>query len=215
MMYAFLTLGDGTEIVHSEMRSDKTVRVYVEKPNTEHGFLSASCILPQYAWQEVCGFTSQYISLYEEVIRSTAHLILRFSQEGGIGNLKSKRGGPNKWNAPKTVDYYLEQGCSRPMAQYYASGRKTIVGVVANDDFTLMLTFDNGEVRRLDMKPYLRPETIFEPFMKLQNFRRVYFDETHSVCWDIDPNIDSKEVWSNKVDICPDVCYVDSIPVNG
>ena len=80
MMFAFLTLDDGTEIVYSEMRPDKTVKVYIEKPNGEYGFLSAACILPDYIWQEVCGFTSQEISLYEEMIRSTAHLILRFSK---------------------------------------------------------------------------------------------------------------------------------------
>ena len=87
MMFAFLTLEDGTEIVHSETRPDKTVKVYIEKPDEECGFLSAACILPDYIWQEVCGFTSQKISLYEELIRSTAHLILRFSHMGGIGGI--------------------------------------------------------------------------------------------------------------------------------
>lgn len=33
--------------------------------------------------------------------------------------------------------------------------------------------------------------------------------------WDIDPNIDSNKVWSNKVDLCPDGCYIDSVPVGG
>ena len=31
MMYPFMTLDDGTEIVHSEMREDGTVKVYIEK----------------------------------------------------------------------------------------------------------------------------------------------------------------------------------------
>ena len=33
MMYPFLTLDDQTEIVHSEMREDGTVKVYLEKPD--------------------------------------------------------------------------------------------------------------------------------------------------------------------------------------
>ena len=38
MMYPFLTLDDQTEIVHSEMRSDGSVKVYIEKPDSKDGF---------------------------------------------------------------------------------------------------------------------------------------------------------------------------------
>ena len=86
MMYPFLTLDDGTEIVHSEMRSDNTVKVYVEKPDEKDCFHHAACILPGYTWQDVAGFDSAAIARYEEIIRSTAHLILRFAQEGGFDN---------------------------------------------------------------------------------------------------------------------------------
>lgn len=110
------------------------------------------------------------------------------------------------------VECYLKKGVPRPMAEYFASGRKKIIAVTANDDFTLRITFDNGEIRTLDMKPYLCPGSVFEPFMQLENFKRVYLDEQHSICWDIDPNVDSNERWDNKIDICPDCCYVDSVP---
>ena len=30
-----------------------------------------------------------------------------------------------------------------------------------------------------------------------------------------DPNVDSEVVWNNKVDLCPDCCYVDSVPYGG
>lgn len=84
MMFPFLTLDDQTEIVHSEMRADGTVKVYLEKPDTEDCFHSAACILPGYKWQDIEGFTQEEISRYQQVIESTAHLILRFSQEGGF-----------------------------------------------------------------------------------------------------------------------------------
>ncbi len=84
MMYPFLTLDDATEIVHSEMRSDHTVKVYVEKPDEKDCFHHAACILPDYTWQDVSGFGDAELARYEEVIRSTAHLILRFAQEGGF-----------------------------------------------------------------------------------------------------------------------------------
>lgn len=84
MMYPFLTLNDETEIVHSEMRPDNTVEVYVEKPDEKDCFHHAACILPSYQWRDICGFTEGELARYEEIIRSTAHLILQFSQEGGF-----------------------------------------------------------------------------------------------------------------------------------
>ncbi len=113
----------------------------------------------------------------------------------------------------KSVDYYLAKGYDRKMAEYFAAGRRKIIGVVPNDNFTLTLRFDNGEVRLYDVAPLLRPGTVFAPFRDPENFRRVYLDEQHSISWDIDPTIDSSLVWNNKVDLCPDSCYVDSIPV--
>lgn len=112
-----------------------------------------------------------------------------------------------------SVEYYLSKGFDRKMAEYFAGGRKTILGVIPNDDFTLTIRFDDGQKRLLDVRPLLKKGTVFEPFMKLENFRRVYVDETHGIAWDIDPNIDSGKVWSNKVDLCPDSCYVDSVPI--
>lgn len=84
MMYPFLTLDDSAEIVHSDMFPDGTVKVYVEKPDEKDCFHSGYCILPGYSWQNVSGLTEQELQRYEEVIRSTAHLILRFAQEGGF-----------------------------------------------------------------------------------------------------------------------------------
>lgn len=84
MMYPFLTLDDSSEIVHSEMRPDGTVKVYVEKPDSMDCFHNAACILPGYQWTDVFGFCETELARYEEVIRSTAHLILQFSQEGGF-----------------------------------------------------------------------------------------------------------------------------------
>ncbi len=113
------------------------------------------------------------------------------------------------------IAYYLSKGFDKPMAEYFASGRKRITAVVPNKDFTLTLDFDNGERRLYDCKPLLKAGTVFAPFMQFENFKRVYIDTEHCVAWDIDPSVDSKVVWSNKVDLCPDSCYVDSTPVRG
>ena len=84
MMNPFLTLDDNTEIVHSDMRPDGTVKVYLERPDAQLGFRHATCILPSYTWEDIVGFSQAEIDRYQEVIESTAHLILEFSQEGGF-----------------------------------------------------------------------------------------------------------------------------------
>lgn len=77
MMYPFLTLDDGTEIVHSEMMPEGRVKVYMERPDKELGFLHATCFLPGYEWQDVSGFSETEIKRLQDVILSTAHLILQ------------------------------------------------------------------------------------------------------------------------------------------
>lgn len=115
----------------------------------------------------------------------------------------------------RTVDYYLSKGFDQKTAEYFAGGRKQIIGVTANNDFTLTLRFDNGEIRIYDVAPLLKKGTVFETFADIENFRRVYIDDQHCIAWDIDPAIDSEKVWSNKIDLCPDSCYIDSVPAGG
>lgn len=113
----------------------------------------------------------------------------------------------------ESIEYYLELGMDKKTAEYFHNGRKTVVSVKANTDFTLLLEFDNGEKKIYDMKPILEKNTVFEPFIIYENFKRVYLDESHCICWDINPDIDSNVVWNNKVDISPDTCYIDGITV--
>lgn len=102
-MYAFMTLDDSAEIVHSEMRPDGTVKVYVEKPDEKDCFHYGTCILPGYRWQDVSGLTAEELAKYEEVIRSTAHLILRFAQEGGLRQcLRFLRSAPTGFTSGQT-----------------------------------------------------------------------------------------------------------------
>lgn len=72
MMYPFLTLDDQTEIVHSEMKPDGRVKVYMEKPDAKDCFHHATCWLPDYTWEDIFGFTPADIQRYEEIICSTA-----------------------------------------------------------------------------------------------------------------------------------------------
>lgn len=86
MLYPFMTLSDGTEIVHSESITEggrEKVRVVVERP-VDYGFKSAVCWLPDYRWEAVEGFTEEEISELRELIQSLAHIIFELARDGGF-----------------------------------------------------------------------------------------------------------------------------------
>lgn len=86
MMYPFMTLNDETEIVHSDMNADGTVKVYIETPDAEDGFHNLTCYLPSYKITENNGYTDEEVEKFMEIIKSTAHLMMEFSKEGGFEN---------------------------------------------------------------------------------------------------------------------------------
>ncbi|MEE0057268.1 MAG: hypothetical protein U0J42_02975 [[Bacteroides] pectinophilus] len=86
MMYPFMTLNDETEIVHSDMNADGTVKVYIETPDVKDGFHNLTCYLPSYKITENNGYTDEEVEKFMEIIKSTAHLIMEFSKEGGFEN---------------------------------------------------------------------------------------------------------------------------------
>ena len=77
MMYSFLTLDDGTEIVYSEMKDDGRVKVYFVKPDAKDCFHQATCWLPDYTWEDIYGFTDEEIERYKLIIVVTANQIKR------------------------------------------------------------------------------------------------------------------------------------------
>lgn len=89
MMHQFMELNDGTQIVHSDIMTDdkgaELVKVYVEKP-IELGFKSAYCYLPAYKWEQIDGFDETEMASLQDIIQSTAHLIIQFARQGGLGN---------------------------------------------------------------------------------------------------------------------------------
>jgi hypothetical protein len=85
-MYPFMTLNDDTEITHSEMKSDGRVKVYIETPDLKDGFHNATCWLPEYNWENIFGYSEIEMDYFKQLIRDNAHLIMEFSQEGGLLN---------------------------------------------------------------------------------------------------------------------------------
>ncbi len=68
MMYPYMTLPDDTEIVHSEMRPDGKVKVYIETPDARDGFHHATCFLPDYEWTEISGYTEDEMEKYRTIV---------------------------------------------------------------------------------------------------------------------------------------------------
>lgn len=71
MMYPFMTLNDETEIVHSDMQADGTVKVYMERPDEKYGFRHVTCWLPKYKWEDIYHFSQEEIEQFEEILKST------------------------------------------------------------------------------------------------------------------------------------------------
>ena len=85
MMYPYMTLDDNTEITHSSLQADDTVKVYIETP-TDGGFHHATCILPTYQWTEIYGYSEEQIEDFTDFLHHNAHLIIEFAGEGGFLN---------------------------------------------------------------------------------------------------------------------------------
>ncbi|MDR1831114.1 MAG: hypothetical protein LBQ97_00050 [Fusobacteriaceae bacterium] len=88
MMYPFMSMSDGTEVVHSDviMNSGKEeVKVYFEKP-IPGGFQSAMCLIPSYKWTEVSGYSQNDLMALLDYLKTVAHVIIRLAREGGFEN---------------------------------------------------------------------------------------------------------------------------------
>jgi hypothetical protein len=85
MFYPFMTLNDYTEIVYSSPIYDgdkEQIKVYIETPVND-GFKSASCLIPDYQWTNN-GYSESEMDYFKKLVKSVAHLLIRFSREGGI-----------------------------------------------------------------------------------------------------------------------------------
>lgn len=72
-----------------------------------------------------------------------------------------------------------------------------VVVVVPNPDFTLSLTFENGEKRLFDMSPYINISPRFEELADWD-----YFSQARTGSGTV--------VWPHGHDLCPDTFYLDS-----
>ncbi len=77
--------------------------------------------------------------------------------------------------------------------------RPTVTKVIPEDDYKLMLEFDNGEKKSFDVKPYIKGSW----FGKLND--KFYFSQVKTNGFNIE--------WLDGQDICPDDLYYNSVKV--
>ena len=85
MIYPFLTLDDDTEIVHTEVLKDGSVKVRAETPVFD-GFNHLVVYLPSYRIAEVRNYTYDEFERYMKIIRNSADLIMHCAAHGGFDN---------------------------------------------------------------------------------------------------------------------------------
>lgn len=73
-----------------------------------------------------------------------------------------------------TLEYYLSKGFDIKTAEYFVTGKMRIICVEPYNDFTLTISFYNGENRIYNMRLFIKKGMVFEPFIKFENFRRIY-----------------------------------------
>jgi len=89
---------------------------------------------------------------------------------------------------------------------YYQNGKRKLIQITANDDYSLTLQFDNGETRLYDLKDKLAG--VLSVLENKAKFAEVFIDEHGNIAWDIDTSIDSNRVYSNRIDISSDSAYI-------
>lgn len=81
-----------------------------------------------------------------------------------------------------------------------------ITNVKPNDDYTLLVTYDNGEVIEYDVKPIMKNK--LSVLLDKKIFNNVFLDKLGNIAWNIDSNIDSEVNWDNRIDISKESIYL-------
>ena len=110
----------------------------------------------------------------------------------------------------RKFDQLVAEGMEPIYANYHAYGNILAVAVMPVEDYTLLVRFNNDELRRLDCSRYLSGTGAF-----LQNkaaFQQAQVDEYGTIYWGMDPYSDSGAT-GDYFDLCPHEIYELSEPI--
>ena len=83
--------------------------------------------------------------------------------------------------------------------------RPNIFQVAPQDDFTVLIYFDDGKVKLFDAQQLIRKGGIFSPLGDISFFKNRCVVLNHTLAWDTSGNFDPTEC----IDVCPDMIYED------
>lgn len=86
--------------------------------------------------------------------------------------------------------------------------RPKLYQVVPNKDFSVLLYYDNGEIKKYDCKWVLEEGGVFEKIYDADEFVNLCTIMNNTLAFDISGEFDP----TNCIDICPDTLYEESVP---
>ena len=78
-----------------------------------------------------------------------------------------------------------------------------VLQVVPTDDYGVYAYFNDGSVRFINVKPFIKPDTVFEPLQDISFFKSKLAVINGTVAWDIGGNRDTRKC----VDLDPLVIF--------
>lgn len=82
--------------------------------------------------------------------------------------------------------------------------------VQPQDDFSIILHYDNGEIRLYDCTWIFKETEVFEKIRDIKQFKELCTVMNGTLAWDISGKRDPYTC----IDICPDTIYEESIKIN-
>ncbi len=95
----------------------------------------------------------------------------------------------------RDLQYYLKNGYPPEVAEYFTVGGKEVIGVVANSDYTITISYDNGVKKMYDIKPFIKSNKFFNHLEKIEEFKKVKYSK-------------GRIFWDDMTDLCGDSCYI-------
>jgi bifunctional DNA-binding transcriptional regulator/antitoxin component of YhaV-PrlF toxin-antitoxin module len=94
----------------------------------------------------------------------------------------------------------------KEVREYFINGKRRLVEIKIKDNYVLLLKYDNDEIREYDLTNMLTG--VLTVLKDKNKFNEVFIDSCGNIAWDIDKNVDSDKVFTNRIDLSADNAYI-------
>jgi len=94
---------------------------------------------------------------------------------------------------------------------YLNQGKRRLVDITVDADYTLLLTFDDGERRLYHLANKLTG--VLTVLKNERKFNEVFIDSLGNIAWDINNDVDSEVVYTNRIDLSADNAYIYGVKI--